>query len=110
MNTASLVRKYGKGKAWDRAGLYYLNPPMPQALKGGGHEHYEYVLVTVQGDTVSMYQSDVTGRLAGPYARWLPLSRDSGERRGLFMADDLSCTAALEAEGYAVVPFGAVTA
>ena len=27
MKKAALIRKYGKGKAWERAGLYYLDRP-----------------------------------------------------------------------------------
>ena len=110
MNTASLIRKYGKGKAWERAGLYFLDPPMPQLLRGGGYEHYPYVMVQVQGDTADMYESDASGRLTGAYAKWVPLTRDDGEARGLFMADELTCTGALEAEGYEVVTMGEVTA
>jgi hypothetical protein len=110
MNTASLIRKYGKGKAWDRAGLYFLNPAMPQLMRGGGHEYITYVMVQVHGDTVDMYESDANGQLTGGYARWAPLTRDDGEARGVFMTDELTCTAALEAEGYTVVALGEVTA
>ena len=110
MNTATLIRQYGKGKSWEKAGLYWLNPPMPQALRGGGHEQIPYVFVMVQGNTADMYESDANGRLTGVYAKWVPLTRDDGEPRGLFMADELTCTGALEAEGYTVVPLGQVTA
>ena len=110
MNTASLLRRYGPGKAWDRAGLYFLSPPMPQVLRDGSYDLVEYVMVQVRGDTVDMYQADHDGKLTGVYAKWQPLTRDDGERRGVFMTDELTCTAALEAEGYTVVPLGKVTA
>ena len=51
MNKAALIHKYGKGKAWGRAGLSYLDPPMPQLRKDGGHDYLRYVMVMVQGDT-----------------------------------------------------------
>ena len=51
MNKAALIHKYGKGKAWGRAGLSYLDPPMPQLRKEGGHDYLRYVMVMVQGDT-----------------------------------------------------------
>ena len=110
MNTASLIRRYGRGRAWDRAGLYWLSPPMPQRLRCGSYDQWDYVLVSVRGDTVDMYGSDANGKLAAPYARWTPLTRDDGEARGLFQADEMTCTGALEAEGYTVVELGKVTA
>ena len=104
---AALIRKYGPGKAWDRAGLYYLHPPMPQLLRDGGHEEIAYVMVQVQGDTAALYEADANGKLSGNrYERWTPLTRDDGEQRGLFMADVLTCAGALEAEGYVVVTNG----
>ena len=110
MNQAALIRQYGPGKMWDRAGLYYLNPPMPQLLKGGGHEYHQYVMVQVSGDTADMYASDANGKLTGAYAKWVPLTRDDGEPRGLFNVTPLTCAGALEAEGYTVVTMGEVTA
>jgi hypothetical protein len=110
MKQAALIRKYGAGKAWGRAGLYYLNPPMPQLLRGGGYEYHQYVMVQVQGDTADMYASDASGRLTGAYARWTPLTRDDGEARGVSVVAAPSCTGALEAEGYTVVAMGEVTA
>ena len=111
MKTATLLRKYGPGKAWERAGLYYLHPPMPQLLRDGGHELHEYVLVTVVGDTAAFYACDAGGRLTGNrYERWQPLTRDDGEQRGLYVVANPSCTGALEAEGYTVVPLGRMTA
>ena len=110
MNKAALIHKYGKGKAWERAGLYYLDPPIPQRRKDGGHDHYRYVMVMVQGDTADMYEADANGKLSGPYAKWTPLTRDDGEIRGLFNVVPLTCTGALEAEGYTVVPLGEMTA
>jgi hypothetical protein len=110
MNQAALIRKYGAGKAWERAGLFYLNPPMPQMLRGGGYEYHQYVMVQVQGDTADMYASDESGRLTGAYAKWDALTRDNGEPRGLYVVAHPSCTAALEAEGYTVVAMGEVTA
>ena len=104
--TATLVRQFGKGKAWDRAGLYWLNPPMPQVLRDRTYEYHEYVLVTVRGDTADMYASDKDGKLTGKFARWTPLTRDDGEARGLFMMDDLTCAGALEAEGYTITDWG----
>jgi hypothetical protein len=104
--TATLIRKYGKGKAWDRAGLYGLSPPMPQVLRDGSHEQIEYVLVAVQGDTALMLASDKDGLLAAPYARWLPMTRDDGEWRGVSVVENPSCAAALEAEGYEITDWG----
>ena len=110
MKKAALIRKYGKGAAWERAGLYYLDPPMPQLRKDGGHDYLRYVMVMVQGDTADMYEADASGKLTGVYARWTPLTRDDGEIRGLFNVTPLTCTGALEAEGYTVVPLGEMTA
>ena len=110
MNKAALIRKYGRGKAWERAGLYYLDPPIPQRRKDGGYDYLRYVMVMVQGDTADMYEADANGKLTGHYARWTPLTRDDGEIRGLWNVTPLSCTGALEAEGYTVVPLGEMTA
>jgi len=111
MNSAVLLRRYGPGKAWDRAGLYYLHPPMPQLLRDGGHEEIAYVMVQVQGDTAALYEADANGKLCGNrYERWQPLTRDDGEQRGMYVVANPSCTAALEAEGYTVVTLGEVTA
>jgi hypothetical protein len=107
---AALIRKYGAGKAWERAGLYYLNPPIPQILRGGGYEYHQYVMVMVQGDTADMYASDANGKLTGAYAKWDALTRDDGEPRGLYVVADPTCTGALEAEGYQIVEMGQVTA
>ena len=111
MKTATLLRKYGPGKAWDRAGLYYLNPPLRQLLRDGGYDEIAYVMVQVQGDTAALYETDANGKLSGNrYERWAPLTRDDGEQRGLFVVDNPTCTGALEAEGYTVVPLGRLTA
>jgi len=110
MKTATLLRKYGRGKAWERAGLYYLDPPMPQLLRNGGYEHYPYVMVQVHGVTADMYASDANGKLTGGFYKWSPLTRDDGEERGLWNVTPLSCTGALEAEGYTVVTMGEMTA
>ena len=111
MNTATLIRKYGKGTAWDRAGLYYLHPPLQQLLRDGGYEEIAYVMVQVQGDTAALYEADANGKLCGNrYERWQPLTRDDGEQRGMYVVANPSCTAALEAEGYTVVTMGEVTA
>jgi len=99
---AVLARKYGKGKAWDRAGLYYLDPPMPQVLRDGGYNYIPWVLVMVQGDTADMYESDANGKLTGVYAKWTPLTWDDGTPRGMYGVDSPSCTGALEAEGYTI--------
>ena len=82
MKKAALIRKYGKGAAWERAGLYYLDPPMPQLRKDGGHDYLRYVMVMVQGDTADMYEADANGKLTGLYARWTPLTRDDGRSGG----------------------------
>lgn len=100
--TARLIRRYRRCGMWERAGLYRLDPPIPQLMRDGTHEHYEYVLVEVQGDTADMLASNAKGELTGYFARWQPLTRDDMEPRGLFMVDKLSCTGALEAEGYSV--------
>ena len=110
MKQAVLLRRYSPSKVWDKAGLYYLNPPMPQVLRDGNHEYHHYVLVQVQGSTADMYASDAIGKLTGVYAKWLPLTRDDGEARGLFNVTPLTCAGALEAEGYTVVTMGEVTA
>ena len=110
MNTATLLRRYGAGTSWDRAGVYRLDPPLPQALRDGGYEHHAHVLVQVFGDTAAMYACDASGRLTGNrYERWQPLTRDDGEQRGLYVVANPSCTGALEAEGYTVVTMGEVT-
>ena len=70
----------------------------------------QVVMVMVQGDTADMYEADASGKLTGVYARWTPLTRDDGEIRGLFSVVPLTCTGALEAEGYTVVPIGEMTA
>lgn len=111
MNSAVLLRRYGPGKAWDRAGLYRLDPPLRQLLRDGGYEEIAYVMVQVQGDTAALYEADANGKLCGNrYERWAPLTRDDGEQRGLFVVDNPTCTGALEAEGYTVVPLGRMTA
>ena len=107
---AALIRRYGRGKIWDRAGLYYLDPPMPQLLRDGTHEMHEYVLVTVVGDTAEMLACDKDGALPRRVGHWLPLTRDDMTPRGLAVVDAPSCTAALEAEGYTVVAMGEMTA
>ena len=110
MRRAVLIRKYGPCKMWDKAGVYYLDPPMPQLLRGGSHEHYRYVMVQVQGDTAELYECDANGKLTGAYAKWTPLTRDDGEIRGLSVVNNPSCTGALEAEGYTIVTMGEMTA
>ena len=109
MNTASLIRRYGKGRAWDRAGLYFLDPPLPQIVRDGTHEQHKYVMVMVQGDSSELYAADHNGTLRDG-ARWYPLTHDDMTPRGVRLVDNPSCTAALEAEGYTVVPLGEVTA
>ena len=110
MKQAALIRKYGPSRMWDKAGVYYLNPPMPQVLKDGSYEYHRYVMVQVQGDTAELYECDANGKLTGAYARWTPLTRDDGEIRGLSVVDAPTCSGALEAEGYTVVTMGEVTA